>query len=273
MATDRSGDRVAQLAALAHPQRLALFRLLVRRFPDAVPAGEIAAALDVRQNTLSSYLNDLRHAGLIAQHRQGRSLLYRVEMAESGGLVDYLVSDCGRGRPDLCAPGSPAAASLPDRPRVLFVCAGNSARSIIAESLLRHEAGDRFAAFSAGTRARSEIHPQTRALLTRKGHDLAPLRAKTVAELRAPGQAQFDFVFTVCDRAANEDLPPWPGRPLSAHWGLPDPVPAEGAADPDAFDATFDTLKSRIDSFAALPVHRMDRAALQSRLDAIALEI
>lgn len=270
---------VDTLAALAHPQRLALFRLLMRRYPDAVPAGELAEALEVRQNTLSAYLSSLRHAGLIEQTRIGRSLLYRVDMAATGGLMSFLTGDCCRGRPDLCAPRAvhPVEGGTPMPGRklnVLFICTGNSARSIFAESILRHLAGDRFAAHSAGTAPRSELNPVAVELLAAKGHDTAPLRAKTVAEFQGPEAPAMDFVFTVCDRAANEECPPWPGQPISAHWGMPDPVKATGteAERRLAFQQAYAGLKNRIAAFTALPFDSLDRASLQNRLDALAAD-
>ncbi|WP_375688598.1 helix-turn-helix domain-containing protein [Pseudooceanicola sp. LIPI14-2-Ac024] len=272
--------RVDQLAALAHPQRLALFRLLVRRFPDAVPAGELAGAIDVRQNTLSSYLSSLRHAGLITQDREGRSLLYRVDMDEAGGLMSYLVDDCCRGRPDLCSP-LPAQArkgdtAMSDRKyNALFICTGNSARSIFGETLLRDVAGDRFTAYSAGTRPQSELNPFAVEMLRSKGHDIAPLRSKNVSEFQGPDAPVMDFVFTVCDRAANEDCPAWPGQPISAHWGLPDPVKAEGteAEKRLAFQQAYAALKNRIAAFTALPIETLDRTSLQARLDDLARDL
>lgn len=268
---------VDRLAALAHPHRLALFRLLMRRYPDAVPAGELSEALDVRQNTLSAYLSSLRHAGLIEQTRIGRSLLYRVDMRHTAGLMAFLTEDCCRGRPDLCTTARKEGdLTMPDRKlNVLFICTGNSARSIFGESLLRHIAGDRFNAWSAGTKPYSELNPIAVELLASKGIDTAPLRAKTVAEFQGPDAPALDFVFTVCDRAANEECPPWPGQPISAHWGLPDPVKAEGteAEKRLAFQQAYAALKNRITAFAALPFDSLDRASLQYRLDDLARDM
>ncbi|MFZ5962678.1 helix-turn-helix domain-containing protein [Thalassococcus sp. BH17M4-6] len=262
-------------SVLGHPQRLAVFRLLMRRYPDRVSAGDIAAALDLRGSTLSVYLSALRDAGLISQHRQGTSLLYAADVDAAGRLTSYLFEDCCRSRPDLCRP----AAFNPREGRtmahrkynVLFICTGNSARSIMAETLLRDLAGDRFTAYSAGTRARSELNPNAVELLTSKGHDITPLRAKHIAEFQGPDAPVMDFVFTVCDRAANEDCPAWTGQPISAHWGQPDPVKVTGteAEKRLAFQQTYGALHNRISLFVALPLDSLDRMALQAHVDDI----
>ncbi|WCR04830.1 helix-turn-helix domain-containing protein [Paracoccus saliphilus] len=273
-------NRIDQLASLAHPQRLALFRLLVRRYPDRVSAGELAEAIDARQNTLSSYLTSLRAAGLISQAREGRSLLYRAEIEQSAALIGYLVADCCRGRPDLCQPFIQPTPSgerpMSDRKyNVLFICTGNSARSIFGESILRFEAGDRFNAYSAGTYPYSELNPFAVEMLDHKGHDISALRAKNIAEFQGPDAPVMDFVFTVCDRAANEECPAWAGQPISAHWGMPDPVKAEGteAEKKLAFQQAYAGLRNRILAFTALPLDSLDRISLQHRVDDIARDL
>ncbi len=270
-----SSQAVAQLTALAHPRRLAVFRLLMRRYPDAVPAGDLAQALEMPASSLSATLAQLRQAGLIRQDRRGTSLLYSADVAGAGGLMTYLAADCCRGRADICFatlekdPAMPAAS--PRKRTVLFVCTGNSARSIFAETLLRDTAGDRFEVFSAGTRPQSALNPFALQLLADKGHDTTVLRAKHISEFQGEGAPQFDFVFTVCDRAANEECPPWPGQPVTGHWGQPDPVKAEGteAERMLAFQQVYGALKNRIAGFAALPVDTLDRVSLQARVDDI----
>lgn len=269
-------NHVDRLAALAHPQRLALFRLLMRRYPDTVPAGELAGALGVKQSTLSTYLNVLRRSGLIVQARNGRSLLYRAEMEIAGALVGYLFSDCCRGRPPLCpAEAEPQGAAHSPGParkmNVLFLCSGNSARSLMAEAIIRHEAGQRFEAHSAGTQPVSHPDPEAIRLLRQTGHDITTLRPKGVAAFHHPDAAAMDFVFTVCNRAANEDLPALPGRPFSAHWGVPDPVQAPGTdvERQQAFRDTYAAIHDRIAAFAALDLAALDRAQLQQHLDSI----
>ena len=266
-----------RLAALGHPARLAIFRLLVRRHPGPVPAGEVAAALGLRPSTLSPHLATLMQAGLVTRDRAGTSLRYGIAMDTVRATFDALFFDCCRGRPDMCAPAfvSPqrGAAPMPARTyNVLFICTGNSARSIFAESLLRDLGGGRFAAHSAGTRPFSELNPFAVQVLRDKGHDVTPLRAKNVAEFQGPGAPRFDFVFTVCDQAANEECPAWDGQPVSAHWGMPDPVRATGtdAERALAFQHAYGVLQNRIRAFAALPVESLDRIALQRAVDDIA---
>lgn len=266
----------SRLSTLGHPQRLALFRLLMRRFPDLVPAGELADALGLKASTLSAYLSALMQAGLVTQEREGTSLRYSVDMDEVRGTLDYLLFDCCRGRPDLCAPLPLSTISgthpMTDRNyNVLFICTGNSARSIFAESILRKQAGDRFNAFSAGTRPGSQLNPFAVHVLKEKGHDISVLRSKDVSEFSGPDAPHFDFVFTVCNQAANEECPAWEDQPVTGHWGMPDPVKAEGndAQKALAFQQAYGALKHRIDLFTALNLESLSRLALQSRIDDI----
>ena len=264
----------SRLSTLGHPQRLAIFRLLMRRYPDRVPAGEIGDALGLKPSTLSAYLSALMKAGLVTQEREATSLRYAVDIETVRHTFDYLLLDCCRGRPEVCQPVSSSMRTrpMPDRTyKVLFICTGNSARSIFAESILRREAGDRFEAYSAGTRPHSELNPFALEVLKQKGHDISPLRAKTVAEFQGPDAPRFDFVFTVCDRAANEDCPAWAGQPVSAHWGMPDPVKAEGTDGQKslAFQHAYGALQNRIKAFTALPIEEIDRISLQLAVDEI----
>ncbi|MCV2888467.1 arsenate reductase/protein-tyrosine-phosphatase family protein [Ruegeria aquimaris] len=266
-----------RLTTLGHPMRLAIFRLLMRRYPDRVPAGELAEALGVKGSTLSAYLSALLQARLVTQERQGTSLLYSVDMHEVRQTFDYLFLDCCRGRPELCGWSALPVDELPKpatraRLKVLFLCTGNSARSIFAEAILRKEAGDRFDAYSAGTRPRSELNPFALDVLQQNGHDISLLRAKNVSEFQGHDAPSFDFVFTVCDQAANEDCPAWVGQPISAHWGLPDPAKAGGnAAEKNlAFHQTYGALRNRIVAFAALPIASLDKISLQRALDDLA---
>ncbi|GGE62124.1 metalloregulator ArsR/SmtB family transcription factor [Actibacterium pelagium] len=263
-----------RLTILGHPQRLALFRLLMRRYPDRLPAGEIAEVLGLKPSTLSSYLAALSKAGLIKQTRSGTSLLYSVETDVVRETFDFLLLDCGRGRPDVLSAPNAADDPAPMASRkynVLFICTGNSARSIFAETLLRDTAGGRFNAFSAGSKPFSELNPIAVDVLKTKGHDVSRLRSKNVSEFFGPDAPHLDFVFTVCNQAANEDCPAWDGQPISGHWGMPDPVKAEGTAAQKslAFQQAYGALKNRIQAFTALQLNTLDRSALQTAVDDI----
>jgi protein-tyrosine-phosphatase/DNA-binding transcriptional ArsR family regulator len=262
-------------ATLGHPGRLSVFRLLMRFAPQGVRPTEIAAALGVKQNTLSHHLADLTASGLVQVERRGRSLLYSVDLDATEGLISYLALDIGRGRPDLLSPLF--AVHKDDQAMqdtdfdVLFVCTGNSARSIFAEALLRDLGRGKFQAFSAGIRPNSALNPFALEVLQRNGHDLTGLRSKHISEYQQPGAIAMDFVFTVCDSAAAEECPPWPGQPITGHWSTPDPIKAEGTDAEKAlvFAQTYGTLRRRISAFVALPFESLSRLALQTQVDRI----
>jgi ArsR family transcriptional regulator, arsenate/arsenite/antimonite-responsive transcriptional repressor / arsenate reductase (thioredoxin) len=137
--------------------------------------------------------------------------------------------------------------------------------------MLARESAGRFRAFSAGTRPQSELNPHAIDVLENLGHDVSRLRSKDVSEFQRPDAPRMDFVFTVCDQAANEDCPSWPGQPVSAHWGMPDPAKVQGAAAEKSlvFMEAYRMLRHRLSAFVALPVASLDRISLQRRLDQI----
>ena len=156
---------------------------------------------------------------------------------------------------------------------VLFVCTGNSARSILAESVLNNPTigGGRFRAFSAGSHPSGQVQPMALELLKRYHYPTDGLRSKSWDEFSGSGAPELDFVFTVCDKAAGEACPYWPGQPMTAHWGVEDPVAVEGTEEQKrkAFANAFLVLKNRIAMFAALPMEKLDRLALKKKLDEI----
>ncbi|HEY1631607.1 MAG TPA: arsenate reductase ArsC [Rhizomicrobium sp.] len=156
--------------------------------------------------------------------------------------------------------------------KVLFLCTGNSARSILAEAILNRIGKGQFAALSAGSIPKGEVHPEALALLKRLDHDTRGLRSKSWDE--CAGGPPLDFVFTVCDNAANEVCPVWPGQPMTAHWGVPDPAAVQGTPEEIAFAFrdVYNVLSRRIELFTALPVQTLDRMSLKHRLDAIGRE-
>ena len=154
---------------------------------------------------------------------------------------------------------------------VLFLCTGNSARSIMAEAILQREGMGRLNSFSAGSRPKGTIHPYALELLRQLNYPVKGLRSKGWDEFAAAGAPALDFVFTVCDNAAAEVCPIWPGQPMTAHWGVPDPAAAEGteAERRFAFADAYRMLKNRISVFVNLPMASLDRMALKERLSAI----
>ena len=161
---------------------------------------------------------------------------------------------------------------MADRPyNVLFLCTGNSARSIIAEALINQWRRGNFRGFSAGSHPKGAVHPIALKLLQRMNLPTEGLHSKSWDEFAIPAAVPLDFVFTVCDNAAGEVCPYWPGQPMTAHWGVPDPAAVEGT-DADkwlAFRATFKALDNRIKIFTSLPIASLDRIKLQERLDAM----
>jgi arsenate reductase len=151
---------------------------------------------------------------------------------------------------------------------VLFLCTGNSARSILAEAILNRVGHGRFRAYSAGSQPKGEVHPFAIELLKGVNHDTSFARSKSWEEFATDDAPVMDFVFTVCDNAANEACPVWPGQPMTAHWGVPDPAAAEGtdAEKHLAFAEAYRMLNNRISIFTSLPLASLDRLTLQGRL-------
>lgn len=154
---------------------------------------------------------------------------------------------------------------------VLFLCTGNSARSILAESILRHDGRGRFASFSAGSQPKGTVHPLALKTLERLGYPTDDMRSKPWDEFEEVGAPTMDFVFTVCDSAAGEACPVWPGQPMMAHWGIEDPAGVEGDAmtQEAAFATAFRLLKNRIGLFLSLPFERLERASLRAHVEDI----
>jgi ArsR family transcriptional regulator, arsenate/arsenite/antimonite-responsive transcriptional repressor / arsenate reductase (thioredoxin) len=252
--------------------------MLVRAGPEGIAAGAIAEQLALRRNTLSAHLAVLSHAGLVVSRRQGRSIIYAARLDRLDHLLASLTQDCCGGRPDLCAPTrvrrtfSSSFQKDPAMPtktfNVLFLCTGNTARSILAESILRKDGAGRFAAFSAGSQPKGVVNPFAVRVLEASGYPTQGLRSKSWEEFAGTGAPVMDFIFTVCDSAAGEACPVWPGHPATAHWGIEDPAAATGT-DIDrerAFVTAFRLLKHRIDAFVALPHDRLAGQGLADRL-------
>jgi arsenate reductase len=161
---------------------------------------------------------------------------------------------------------------MAERPyNVLFLCTGNSARSIIAEAILNKLGAEKFRAHSAGSQPKGEVNPHTIELLGSLGYDTSGFRSKSWHEYAKPGAPALDFVFTVCDNAVGETCPLWPGQPVSAHWGVADPADATGSAAEVAlaFKDAYRMLHQRIAIFTALPIRSLDQLSLQRKLQEI----
>jgi arsenate reductase len=152
---------------------------------------------------------------------------------------------------------------------VLFLCTGNSARSIFGEALLNRMGEGRFRAFSAGSYPKGQVHPEALRLLTRLGFESDGLRSKSWDEFAEAQAPALDFIFTVCDDAAEEVCPVWPGHPMTAHWGIEDPARVEGEGQPQAFEQALAFLRNRISLFLALPIESLDRMTLKARIGEI----
>ncbi|WP_416899730.1 MAG: metalloregulator ArsR/SmtB family transcription factor [Minwuia sp.] len=264
--------------ALGNRHRLTIFRTLLQAAPDGLTAGQLCERMGMAPSGLSFHLGQLANAGLLSGVQSGRHVHYVVEPSSVRDLLGFLADDCCGGRPELC--GAPLmrksdlerSETMADQTyNVLFLCTGNSARSIIAEAILAREGQGRFRSFSAGSQPKGEVHPYAMELLKNLNHDVSQFRSKDWDEFAAPGAPEMNFVFTVCDNAANEVCPVWPGQPMTAHWGIPDPAAVEGseAVKRQAFADTYRMMNNRISIFVNLPLASLDRLRLQQRLDEI----
>ncbi len=268
---------IAILGALAQETRLHIFRHLAQTGPR--PAGQVGEHFGLPLATLSFHLKTLQQAGLLDCRREGRQLIYQARCDVIVELMAYLTEHCCNlpAFNPLTAMSlqtvtrEPAAMNQEKVYNVLFLCTGNSARSILAEATMNHLGKGRFRAFSAGSFPTGKVNPFTLKLLDLQGIPTEGLRSKSWDEFATPDSPPLDFVFTVCDRAAGETCPMWPGQPMSAHWGVDDPAAAEGddAQKMLAFRKALRELENRIKIFMNLPIRSLDKIKLKSRLDEI----
>jgi len=272
-------EAVEILGALSQVSRLETFRLLVRYLPYGLPAGDIARLVAIPHNTLSTHLSVLEQAGLVLSRREGRSIIYAADQRRGAELISFLAGDCCAGTGQSCDLAAlrqstrpfPARreVSAPAKPYdVLVLCTGNSARSILAEAILNKEGAGRIRTFSAGSRPERRPSPHALALLQELGYDIVPFRSKSWNEFGTPDAPAMDFIITVCDGAAKEVCPHWPGHPVVAHWGLPDPAAVRGsdAEKRAAFMDAYRKLASRVTAFVNLDIESLDLASLRERL-------
>jgi ArsR family transcriptional regulator, arsenate/arsenite/antimonite-responsive transcriptional repressor / arsenate reductase (thioredoxin) len=272
-------DRAIEaLSALAQSSRLAAFRNLLAAHPGTLPAGEIAKRCAVPHNTMSTHLGILNQAGLVTVEREGRAMNYRADLRSFRGLVKFLTGDCCNGRPELCGD---IARLVPDNEmedritmpafNVLFLCTHNSARSIIAESVLEKIGKDRFRAYSAGSAPAAEPLPEVIGRLKVLGHDVGRLRCKSWKEFTGPDAPRMNFVIALCDTASEQFCPELGESFVTAAWPLPDPAQFMGSDSERKalLNELYGMICRRIEIFINLPFPSLDKMALKARIDEI----
>ncbi len=266
---------VNALAALAQVSRLAIYRLLVQAGDSGLAAGQISEMTGLAPSSLSFHLKEMTHARMIKSRQEGRYVIYSANFDSMNTLLAYLTENCCAGLPCSTVPNcSTDTGVLPGEPvmserefNVLILCTGNSARSIMAEAIFNSIHEKKFKAYSAGSEPKGEVHPLALEVVKSLGYPVDGLRSKSWDEFAGPDAPQMDFVFTVCDTAAGQQCPLWPGHPVSAHWGVEDPAAFAGSDEEKhkRFLKVFHQLRSRIQLFAALPLETLDRTSLQQQ--------
>jgi arsenate reductase len=274
-----SSEAAAALAALSQETRLDLIRLLIAEGANGLPAGDIGAHLGVPPSTLSFHLAALERAGLTQSTRHGRQIIHAVRIAGLRQVLSFLTETCCGGRPELCgdladllplsqseSPGMVAAFN------VLFLCTHNSARSIMAEAILRAVGGGRFQAWSAGSDPIAAPNPEVIAKLHALGHPTDDLRSKSWHEFTGPNAPRIDFVITLCDTLEGQICPDFGALAVTGAWPLPDPAKFTGSAIERAsmLNMLYASLLRRIEIFISLPFATLDRIAMKARLDELA---
>lgn len=263
---------VRALTVLAQMARIQLLRALMSAAPEGLTPSVMARNLGLSPTAMSFHLKELVSTGFASVAREGRHLIYQAEPSRMNELMSYLTDTCCGGQ--LCHLSNLQGVFMSSRVlNVLFLCTGNSARSIMAESILNQLGAGRFRAYSAGSHPSGQVNPMAMDLLQRNHYPVKGLRSKNWDEFARPDAPQMDFVITVCDKAAGEVCPLWPGQPMSAHWGVPDPVEQQGTPEEvnRAFTDAFMVLNRRLSLFTVLPIEKLDRLALQRELQNIAL--
>jgi ArsR family transcriptional regulator, arsenate/arsenite/antimonite-responsive transcriptional repressor / arsenate reductase (thioredoxin) len=256
---------VAALESLAQETRFDIVRMLAHRGSDGMAPGEIRKRLGLPFPTVAFHLTNLKHSGVVSSRRESRTVLYDVRRRVLEETVRHLVEHCQ------LRSTTPPLKTVPRkepsrRPmRILFLCTRNSARSIMAECAMNRWGEGRFLAFSAGSNPADRVHPATLRLLSDLQYETRALVSKSWDLFSKDGAPPLHFVFTLCDRAAAESCPTWPGQPLRAHWGIRDPL-AVKASGPDLSKVvreTYAAIEQRIKVFTSLPVEALERFALE----------
>lgn len=271
-------EAAAGFAALSQETRLDLMRLLIAQGASGLPAGDIAARLAVPSSTLSFHLATLERAGLTQSTRQGRQVVHAARIAGVRSLLSFLTEACCAGRPELCGDIAWLLPPIPDEHKgmtaafnVLFLCTHNSARSIIAETVLQKYGAGRFRAYSAGSQPIVAPLPQVIEKLRTLGHDVSQLRSKSWDEFTGPNAPQMDFIITLCDTLEAQACPDFGEVAVTGAWPLPDPAKFTGSVMERSamLNELYASLRRRIQIFAALPFASLDRLAIKARLDEI----
>jgi ArsR family transcriptional regulator, arsenate/arsenite/antimonite-responsive transcriptional repressor / arsenate reductase (thioredoxin) len=262
------------LNALAQENRLDIFRMLVRAGLEGLAAGVLSERLGLVPANLSFHLNQLRYAGLVWSRRESRSIIYAANFDAMNDFIGYLTENC-------CEDQGPALNAVDRQPgpttdrelNVLFLCTSNSARSIMAECAINRWGKGKFRGFSAGSLPKKNVNPIARQVLTALHFETDGLRSKSWNEFARSDSPPLDFVFTLCDRAAAEVCPTWPGQPICAHWGVSDPVAFVGttATKRRFFLRVYKEIEHRIKIFTGLPIDTLDRFAVERRAKEIGL--
>lgn len=269
-----SKDAAPLFAALAQESRLDLLRLLLAAGPTGLPAGAVAQRRGLPASTASFHLAALERVGLVQPTRQGRSIVYAARIFALRGLFGFLAEACCGGEPERCGDlarlfPSPEPPAMTPAFNVLFLCTGNSARSILAEAILASLGAGRFRAFSAGSQPADAPMPAVLARLKTLDHDTATLHAKSWDVFTGPDAPRMDFVITLCDM--RERCPDFGPGALAAAWPLPDPAKFTGgpAEQTSLLNELYASLHRRIERFINLPFADLDRIVLHARLDEI----
>ncbi len=272
-------DAATAFAALSIDVRLNMMRLLMEYGPNGLPAGEISSRFGLPPSTTSFHLAALERAGLTHTTRRGRQIIHAARIAGLRSLLGFLTETCCAGRPELCGDLGRLLPPWPQQDQgmtpsfnVLFLCTHNSARSIMAEAILRKFGGDRFHAYSAGSEPIASPNPEVIEKLAVLGHDTAGLRSKSWDEFSGPNALRMDFVITLCDTPDGMACPDFGGVAVTAAWPLPDPAKFNGSAIERTalLNELYASLRRRIEIFTALPFASLDRIAMKARLDELA---
>ncbi|MCW5746600.1 MAG: metalloregulator ArsR/SmtB family transcription factor [Alphaproteobacteria bacterium] len=267
----------AAFAALSQETRVSLFRLLATAGATGMAAGELGAKLKVQPSTLSFHLATLEQAGLVQSSRRGRQMIYAVRFVGLRALLGYVTETCCAGRPELCGDLGRLLPDIDEEPvmtpafNVLFLCTQNSARSIMAEAILRKVGRGRFHAYSAGSDPAPAPLPEVIDKLRSLGHDVATLRSKSWNDFARADAPRMDFIIALCDTPQGQQCPDFGDKAVTGAWPLPDPAKFTGswAERTVLLNELYRGLSRRLEIFCSLPFATLDRMAAKARLDEI----